>query len=215
MTQEKNITQPTEVEELKNAVAELTKIVMALKSEKEVVNKHIKKDIPEDVDSIRINPDEYIKIMSLCPYTLNLSTEAKGRGKTFSFQQFGQVKRILYSDLVLIIENHSNFLNDGYFVILNSSVVRRHGLDEIYEHILTKENIDKILVGNQSDAVSLFKNANANQQKLIVDLFIQKILNGEQIDYNFLDRLSRIIGFNIAEKAESIRKQQEILNTSK
>lgn len=215
MVQEKNINQSIEINQLKEMIDELKKNIDELKEQKTNEIKRPKKEISEENDFIKINPDDYIKVMSLCPYTLNLSTEPRGRGKTFSFQRFGQVKRILYSDLVFIMENHQNFLNDGYFVILNANIIRRHGLDEIYEHILTKENIEKILEGNQSDAVSLFKNANEQQQKLIVDLFIQKILDGEQVDYNFLDRLSRIAGFSIVEKAETVKKQQEVLKASK
>jgi hypothetical protein len=184
----------TEVEQLRKEIEELKKLV--LNSAKSVETKDT--DIPfasqyldDESNEIKISGDDYIKVMSLCPHVLNLTTEQKGRGKLFMFKSFGEVKRILYSDLVKIIENHNNFLHDGLFIILNNKVVRRHGLDEVYAKILTKEKINAILNGEQSDAVNLFKSTNLNQQKIIIDIIVAKLVDGLYLDLNLIDRISR------------------------
>jgi hypothetical protein len=164
----------------------------------------------EDEDQVKVSLEDYIKVMSLTPHQLNLS-RIRGDKKPFVFERYGQVKRILYKDLVEIIENHPNFVEAGNFVILNRDVIRRHGLDDIYEKILTKTNIDKILEGNQSDAVNMFKSANPKQQEMILEMIIRDMIDGKNVDLNFIDRLSRVVGFNIQERVEDSKKLKAIV----
>lgn len=165
---------------------------------------------------IRIAPDEYISVMSLIPYHLNLSTRERGLGKTYKFERFGQVKRILYSDLVDIFETHPLFLEAGSFYILSEKVIRHHGLNDIYKNILTKEKIEAILTGegkNVEDCVALYQSANKSQQEVITSYMVDKLVeNPDVLDLNLVDRISRISGINITEKANDTR---EVFSPSK
>jgi hypothetical protein len=200
----------SEVDELKKQIEELRKLVEgSTKAENEVVQDD---DFVND-DELKISGDDYIKVMSLCPYVLNLTTELKGKGKIFTFQKFGEVKRILYNDLVKILEVHPRFANEGLFIIMNSKVVRRHGLDESYDNILTKENIEKILSGNQSDAVNLFKIANPKQKEMIATIIIDRMVGGLEMDLNLVDRLSREMDYNIANRVNEIKEMQESMKS--
>ena len=148
----------------------------------------------EDVDlNIDIPSDKHIKVMSLTPYLLTLTTEEHGRGKRYDFHSFGEVKNIPYHYLYDIMEAHPNFVDEGYFVILNKDVVRKHDLEEKYQKFLTKEKLDKILSGNQSDATNLFKACGEAQRGFIINIIHDKMLAGESVDLNLLDRLSRIV----------------------
>jgi len=194
---------------IKNLQDEVNKIKNSNSNSNLVENKKEDEE-DEEINSIRISPDTYIKVISLVPYNLNISTEPKGRGKIFKFSKFGMVKQILYSDLILIIENYSHFLEKGYFTILNQKVIKKHGLEEYYGKVLSKEMIEEILLGNQSDAVNLFKNANKDQQQTISEMFVNKLIENESVDLNFLDRISRIMGYSIQEKANSMKRSLEI-----
>ena len=203
----------SEIDILKQQINELLGKVNALTGEKSKNNSQESLDF-DDTDqnnTIKINGDDYIKVISLCPYTLNLSTQSKGRGKLYTFTKFGEVKRIVYRDLIDIIENHANFMNDGLFLIMNRDVIRRHGLDDLYTKLLTKEKIEQILEGNQSDAVNMFRSANPRQQEMICNMIISEMVEGREMDLNFIDRLSRIMGYNIIEKVEDAKKLREIL----
>jgi len=189
---------------LQNQLSELTRQLELL--QKNNVTPPIEDD--EDIDietNIKIAADDYVKIMSLIPSKLNLSTAAKGRGKTYSFRKFGEVKRLMYSDLLAIMETHPNFLEQGKFIIMSKKVVQRHDLENLYSKLLDKKKIEDILQGNESDAVNLFKLTNKNQQESIVRLIIDEILAGKKIDLNFLDRLSREVGYNIAGRIEDMK----------
>jgi hypothetical protein len=199
-----------EFDKLQKQLDELKKMISQPKENK--YKGKIQEDIDEDDsnDDIKISSDSYIKVMSLNPYLLTLTTQEYGRGKKFNFEKFGDVKRILYHDLCDIMEQHQNFLNDGRFIILNRDVVRKHGLDELYAKILTKEKIEVIVRGNDTDAVNLFRSCGEVQRDSIATMFIEKLVNGEQIDLNLLDRLSRVIGYNIADRAEETKKFSEL-----
>ena len=167
----------------------------------------------EDVDlNIDIPSDKHIKVMSLTPYLLTLTTEEHGRGKRYDFHSFGEVKNIPYHYLYDIMEAHPNFVDEGYFVILNKDVVRKHDLEEKYQKFLTKEKLDKILSGNQSDAANLFKACGEAQRGFIINIIHDKMLAGESVDLNLLDRLSRIVDpegeYSIAKIGQDMIKNQ-------
>jgi hypothetical protein len=167
-----------------------------------------KNEVDEGSAEIVVLQTDYIKIMSLLPYKLNLATREKGQGKIYKFEKFGQIKKIIYSDLVDILEVNRGFLEAGYFIILSPKVVRLNGLDEIHNKILTKEKIEQILAGTD-EGLALYSSANERQQKVIVELFVDKLIaDPSSLDLNMVDRLSRLSGVNITQKAEESRQLQ-------
>ena len=197
-------------QEIMKAILALTERVEKLSGNKKV--EIIQKNIPvenfdendDEYNSIKINQDDYIRIISLCPYQLNLATQRGGKGKIFTFESFGSTKRVLYSDLVDVLENYNHFLNEGLFFIADKRVIRRHGLDELYSKILSKEMIEKILDGTRdSDAVSVIKSTSKTQQKMIAQMFVDRRLNGEEVDLNLWDKIERATGINMQEQYEN------------
>lgn len=206
-TEEKKI---EALEKRLNEMATLLEKSMSSNEDTEsLANKSRDDDYVNDEEN-KVSGDDYIKVMSLCPYVLNLRTERNPKnGKVYTFNSFGEVKRIQYRDLVKIIETHPTFTNDGVFIIINSKVIRRHALDESYESVLEKENIEKILSGNQTDAVNIFKTANDRQKNIIADMIVDKIVNNHGIDLNLVYRLSQEAGYDIHEKAKNIIAMME------
>jgi hypothetical protein len=156
----------------------------------------------DDNETEDIRPDEYIRVMSLCPMALNLSTQPKGRGKVIRFTRFGEVKSILYSQLVDIIDINTSFVQSGMFYIMNKKVVRKHGLDEVYAKILTKEQFEEIVAASSDDAIELYRQSNGAQRENINVILIAKVRDGEIIDLNFVSKISKIGGVDIMEKAK-------------
>ena len=145
--------------------------------------------------------DDYIPVMSLLPYTLTLSTQSQGQGSAKTFTKFGEVKRILYKDLAEIIDTNHNFLEWGYFYIMDSRVIRWHGLDDIYSKLLTKEQLEQILETTSVDeCLSLYKTANDAQKHTIIELLSEKLYNNpDSVNLNVVDRISRESGINISQ----------------
>jgi len=157
--------------------------------------------------------DDYVPVMSLLPYRLNLSTKEGGQGDVKKFTKFGEVKNILYKDLVDIIEVNRTFMESGYFYILDPLVIRQHGLDEVYSKILTKEKIEEILNNiNTEYCIDLYNSSNSNQQKVIVQLLIEKVKNDSgSVNLYTVDRISRLSKIDIAQKAEEEKALAEEL----
>jgi hypothetical protein len=144
-----------QIEELKNQVSQLTEIVKQL-TEKSVSKQRkpresVKERTEKQPKKEELVPNSYIKIMSLVKNPLNLSTKPHGRGKTFHFENFGEVKTVFYSELLDIIENHPSFFEAGYFYILDSRVIEANNYGDVYSRILTKEKMEEIF-SNSSNA---------------------------------------------------------------
>ena len=171
-------------------------------------------EISEDSDYQQVRPDEYVSVMSLLPYNLNLATQEGGQGAVKKFTKFGEVKRILYKDLVEILEVHRNFVEAGYFYIMNPQLIRYHGLDDVYEKILTKEKIEEIISTESDAAVDLYSSTNEKQQEIIVQLLIDKILlEPQNVNLNFIDKISRLSKTDIYKRAEEIKAIDVEVNT--
>jgi hypothetical protein len=183
----------------KEQIAELKAQLAALQAGQPVDNKAI--------DNARIETDEYISVMSLLPYTLNLTTKEAGQGSVKKFTRFGEIKKILYKDLIDIVEVHENFVEAGYFYILHPGFIRQHGLEEIYSRILTKDKIEQIILANSENSLTIFESANPEQKEVIIQLLVDKLQsNPESVNLNMVDKISRSSKVDIAKKAEDARE---------
>jgi hypothetical protein len=187
-----------EVEKLKSMVERLSKQLSDMKDKKEVKPRGEKE----------ISPNTYIKVMSLVNNKLNLSTKARGQGKVFSFEKFGQIKQMFYSELLDIIEAHPNFFEAGYFYVLDQNVINSGNYNELYEKILTKDQMEQILNGT-NQAIPLFESCNEKQRGVICNFFIQKMINGENVDYNLLSNITRISGIDIVKRVQEIKETND------
>lgn len=192
-----------EIADLKAKIAELEKTQREIPETYEVPANN-------EQNEGRINLDSYVRVMSLLPFNLNLSTKEMGQGSIKKFTKFGEVKKILYKDLVDIMEASPNFLTAGFYYILDPRVVRAHGLDETYTKILTKEKIEEILSANSEEGLSLYKTANEEQQKIIIGLIVEKLVaDPTSVNLNVVDAISRESGVKIHERVDAAKMMTE------
>lgn len=185
-----------------------------LKKEELIVENDALKRKIEELEAERfqeeLRSDEYIPLVSLCPYQLSLSTLGFGRGKVFTFKRFGEKKRVIYSDLVLIMENNAGFLESGLFYILDARVVREHGLDSIYEELLTKEQMEKVFGSDSELAIEIYSQAPNRQKKLIESMIVNKIADGVDLNMNVVNNISIISGINLTESANDLKSNRVV-----
>lgn len=209
-TKDTTLLSETKVEEEIDELSTLRARIVELESKNNRKNEESKETKDEEAKEIKIQQDDYIPVMSLLPYALNLSTKEGGQGNIKKFSKFGEIKRILYNDLVEILEVHPNFLEAGYFYILNPDVVRHHGLDDIYSKILTKDKIEKILSTKSEDSMLFYKSANPQQQETIIEMLIDIVRDDpDKVDLNMIDRISRESKIDIVKKAEDSKPVKE------
>jgi hypothetical protein len=156
-------------------------------------------------DEIEISPQKYVTVISLTPNQLNLSTQPGGKGKVVTFNTFGEPKRIIYSSLVDIMDAAPGFLERGCYYIADKKIIRKHGLDDLYKTILTKQVIESIFSESMSDedVTTLYKSANKTQQGVIIDLIVHKLMtDGASLDMNMVANISKISGIDILKQVE-------------
>jgi hypothetical protein len=192
------------VEETKN----IEKPIKDIKLEKEKA-KVQEQSATDDFDEqeIDIRPDKFITLVNLCGGELHLSTLPGGKGKTVNFQSFKDKRRVQYSVLVDIMDVLPSFLEKGYYYIEDKLVIKKHGLQDIYEKILTKDVIESLFLSSmtESDAAELYKSANPDQQGLIIDLIVHRVSGGTEMDMNIINKIANISKVNILEKIEDAK----------
>ena len=204
-----------ENQQLKSELDEIKKMLLNLtqSQNQQIQNTPIiesnKQFIEDEEDNFEITPNKFIKVMSLNFGKLVLTTEARGQGKPFIFNKFGDVRNIVYSDLSNIVHNHQSFAEKGRFYIFDKNFVKNHGLSEYYNKFLTKEIIENMLSYNSEEIVNLFKNTTDVQKDIIVNLLIKKIVSGEQVDVSKVDIISRLAGVGIYDVARAKMNKEE------
>lgn len=191
------------IEDLQNNIKNNSNLAIKKNSEDDIEENYVY----EEEEEVPLN--SYIKVMSLIPYELNISTERHGKGRIFTFRGYGKTKRIIYQELEKIIEENRHFLERGFFIILDKRVVRKHGLDDTYKNIMNKEKMDMILLGFQggdvkeNDILTFAKSAPIEQQEILATMIIDKRISGEEIDLNLFDKLGRIMNMDLNQKYEN------------
>ena len=197
-----------EFESLKNDLSALkeenTVLKEELKAKVGVVATSVEETLPDNMYT-EPRADKQVRIMSLCYGTLNLSTEPGGRGRVITFDKFGEVKTILYSVLIDIVNQNRRFAETGRFYIMDKDAVYYLGLEDSYKNIMTKEVMDNIDKYSAVDIEAFVSNAPHEQVEAMVRNIIQKMYNGNSIDLNKVDAISRASGINITEKVNEMK----------
>ena len=151
---------------------------------------------------------KFIRVMSLTNGRLTLSTEGYGRGVVYNFIDFGEMQNIIYDDLAKIIHNNWSFAKEGAFYIMHETVLKLHGLTNFYNNnILSKDSIINILSMDGNKVQEVFKHTTPTIQQTIVSILVDKIVNGDYVDLNKVEKISEIYGRSVNEIAKNrIRK---------
>lgn len=204
LLEEKESVLENQVEEIKNLEAgQKESSGVAVKGETGISEKY-------NTEAFSIRPDEYVEIISLCPTDLYLS-RGMHDDNPLKFEKLGESKHVLYSELVSFINNHPRFTREGIFYIVDKRIVKRHGLVDFYDDVLTREEISIVMNADSKTAIKLFEMTNKNQQEYLSDMFIGKIVAGEDVDMNMVFQMGKILGTDIAKEAEDAKTFKELL----
>jgi len=147
-----------------------------------------------------------IKCVNLMHNPLNVSTEPDGRGRMYSFNEYGDFKMIKYDDLVDIVTSYPNTIEKGLMFITNKDAVEELGLEEDYKYIYSKEVLDELVYLRRASDVDLFIGMSKEMQDTTA-LEIAKLFNlNETMDYNYLKKIKDVTGIDIEEKAKDLKE---------
>lgn len=146
-----------------------------------------------------------VKVINLMHNPLNISTEPNGRGRVYTFREYGDSKLIKYDDLVEIVSSYPNTMESGVAYICDKEAVESLGLTEEYEHLFDKKTMDRITWLREEADLELFLGMDRNLQES-TSVEIAKLLNAnERIDYNYLRIIKDKTSIDIEEIAKNLK----------
>ena len=146
-----------------------------------------------------------VKVINLMHNPLNISTEPNGRGRVYTFREYGDSKLIKYDDLVEIVSSYPNTMESGAAYICDKEAVESLGLAEEYENLFDKKTMDRITWLKEEADLELFLGMNKNLQESTA-LEMAKLLNAnERIDYNYLRVIKDKTGIDVEEIAKNLK----------
>lgn len=130
-----------------------------------------------------------IKFISLVPGGLSL----KGNRMYHIDKQFGY-KMIPEGEAAAIVSNMPNTIANGLVYISDKEFISRMELDGVYEEILSDKQLKELLQQNANDVCEIYKQASMAQREIIVDMVVNRKLNGLPIDANIVVEIGKLCG---------------------
>ena len=130
-----------------------------------------------------------IKFISLVQGGLSL----RGNRMYHIDKQFGY-KMIPEGEAVAIVSNMPNTIANGLVYIADKDFISRMELDGVYEEILSNKQLKDLLQKNANDVCEIYKQASPAQKEIIVDMVINRKLNGLPIDANIVVEIGKLCG---------------------
>lgn len=93
-----------------------------------------------------------------------------------------------------IIQNMPKSTRDGSFYIADNQFVQENELSAIYETILNVDQMKNLLSKDSKYVLDVYMNASEGQKKIILDMIVDKRLNGQPVDANILIELGKLSG---------------------
>lgn len=212
----KTTVEPTNTTETNSTTADTNDIIAQLKAQIEAQNKQMA-ELQEQINakqSVIIQStnetDKFatkkIKCINLMHNPVNISTEANGSGKVYTFEKYGDTRLIRFDEIADIVSAYPNTMEKGYIYIANKEAVEALGLTEDYEKVYDKETMDKLIMLREEVDLELFLGLDDNLMESAVVEVAKRINTNEQIDYNYLARIKAETKYDILTIAEDLKK---------
>lgn len=200
-----------QIEELQKQLLESQKKVDKADEEKSVLEKLVESLQDSKQDGADKNLPKKVKVMSLTPNKYNLTTEADGQGKQFTFEKIGDVITMRTAELeeILSIRKFREQAEKGYFYILDEAIVEDQDLTDAYETIADKEALLKVMSLENDESVDVFCNLPTNLRESVATKMAEDILDGKRIDRNRIADISRRVDIDIEKIAETLKKSRK------
>lgn len=139
-------------------------------------------------------PDELIKVMSLRYGVLNLNVNDH---LALRLDKYCEIKPVLYSNLIDIVNQNRSFAEYGYFYILDDRAVYHLGLSNAYKSLVSGDIMNHIDEYSNEQIENILKNVRKEQKDTILYNLSLRLYNNEQVDVNKIKFIGDICGVDI------------------
>ena len=162
--------------------AKLLEMLTNLTSKKaeQPVNTVQKQDVAavrKDYDNLRQpRPDAMIRLQSLTKGELCLNVNGS---VAINFDKYGDIKPVLYSELMNIVNNNRRFAEEGAFYIMDDASVKYLGLSRYYDNILSYDEIESLESYSDDELRTIITKISDFQKDVVSLVFANRIYNDE------------------------------------
>lgn len=153
-------------------------------------------------------PNKMVRIISLCRGSLNLAKDERGLDK-LKFTKYGEIKPVLYSTLINIVNNNRGFAERGLFYILDKASVYYLGLSNVYDKLVDNTVLDNICNYPVIDIEKIIEGMEKSQVEVMVKNLSDRMYNGENFDLNKINAVSRASGIDILQRVNNMKSFAE------
>ena len=115
---------------------------------------------------------------------------------------------IKYDDLSDIVSSYPYTMENGIIYICDRDVVEALGLSDEYEHLYTKEIMDRVVYLREQSDVDIFIGMEKHMQESTA-VEIAKLMNlNERMDYNYLREIKEKTGIDIEQIAKDLKENE-------
>lgn len=139
-------------------------------------------------------PDELIKVMSLRYGVLNLNVNDH---LALRLDKYCEIKPVLYSNLIDIVNQNRSFAEYGYFYILDDRAVYHLGLSNAYKNLVSGDIMNHIDEYSNEQIEKILKNVRKEQKDTILYNLCLRLYNDEQVDVNKIKFIGDICDVDI------------------
>lgn len=154
-------------------------------------------------------PDAMIRLQSLTKGELCLNVNGS---VAINFDKYGDIKPVLYSELMNIVNNNRLFAEEGAFYIMDDASVKYLGLSRYYDNILSYDEIESLELYSDDELRTIVPKISDFQKDVVSLVFANRIYNDEQVDRNKVEVISKACEIDIAKRA---REMKEIADNMK
>ena len=154
--------------------------------------------------------NKQIKLISLTYGKLNLASAKGSEARKVRFTEYGQVRNVLYSTLIDIVNTNPTFAENGMFYIADKNAVYHLGLTSAYKKIQTQNVLDNICAYDEGTMKSIYDGLSKVQQENCIYGIVLRLARGENFDANKIDVLNRIANVNIRTKVDELKKAPQL-----
>lgn len=189
--------------------AKLLEMLTNLTSKKaeQPVNTVQKQDVAvvrKNYDNLRQpRPDAMIRLQSLTKGELCLNVNGS---VAINFDKYGDIKPVLYSELMNIVNNNRRFAEEGAFYIMDDASVKYLGLSRYYDNILSYDEIESLESYSDDELRTIITKISDFQKDVVSLVFANRIYNDEQVDRNKIEVISKACEIDIAKRAREMKQ---------
>src|SRR5690606_947191 len=121
--------------------------------------------------------------------------------RLWKFTSFGQMENLPYGELVAIQNRYPSYFTDGLLIVLDKAVQSEFGLSNMYENILTPDNIDTIFERPIDDLEIFVKNLPPGMKHTFVNKTQELYAENKLDSVKVIQLIEKQFGFSLTDNS--------------